>query len=57
LTNKRFPGNPTASYRTIHPLKIVGQLEEWQRHSPEVLQTMLNSLAELKRAGLHVIED
>lgn len=57
LTNKKFPGNPTQSYRTCEPLKIVGVLEEWESHSPEALQTMLDSLADLKRRGLAIIED
>jgi rifampin ADP-ribosylating transferase len=57
LTNKRFPGNPTQSYRTCHPLKIVGILREWERHSPEALKTMLDSLADLKRRGLAIIEE
>lgn len=57
LTNKKFPGNPTQSYRTSDPLKIVGEVKDWQGHSAEVLQRMLNSLAELKRRGLDIIED
>ena len=57
LTNKKFPGNPTRSYRTREPLKIVGVVEEWEGHAPEVLQGMLDSLANLKRRGLAVIED
>ncbi|MDO9519929.1 MAG: NAD(+)--rifampin ADP-ribosyltransferase [Pseudohongiella sp.] len=57
LTNKRFPGNPTRSYRTSHPLRVVEVVEDWDGHSAEVLQGMLDSLAELKRQGLWVIED
>lgn len=57
VTDKRFPGNPTRSYRSKSPLKIVGELATWERHSNEVLQTMRNHLAELKRAGLATIED
>lgn len=57
LTNKRFPGNPTRSYRTSHPLEVVEVVEDWEGHSAEVLQGMLDSLAELKRKGLWVIED
>ncbi len=57
LTNKRFPGNPTKSYRTREPLRIVGIVEEWQGHSPEVLQGMLASLEDLQRRGLALIED
>src|SRR5699024_2255170 len=57
LTNKRFPGNPTKSYRTYDPLKIVGVVEDWEGHPAEVLQAMLDSLEDLKRRGLAIIED
>jgi hypothetical protein len=57
VTNKRFPGNPTRSYRTRHPLRVVGEVEDWQGHDPEVLQGMLDSLARLRAQGLDVIED
>lgn len=57
LTNKKFPGNPTQSYRSTAPLKVIGIVEEWEGHAPEVLQGMLNSLAALKSQGLAVIED
>ena len=57
LTNKRFPGNPTRSYRTPAPLRIVGIVEEWQGHSADAIQAMLDSLADLRRRGLAVIED
>ena len=57
LTNKKFPGNPTKSYRTSAPLKIIGVVENWQGHPPEILQKMLDSLADLRRRGLAVIED
>lgn len=57
LTNKRFPGNPTRSYRTRSPLRIVGEVEDWEGHPPEVLQAMLDHLAELERQGLATIED
>lgn len=57
LTNKRFPGNPTQSYRTSYPLKIIEIVEDWQGHSAEVLQGMLDSLADLKRRGLALVED
>ncbi len=38
LTNKRFPGNPTRSYRTRQPLRIVGEMKDWQRHPPELVR-------------------
>ena len=57
LTNTRFPGNPTRSYRTRDPLRVAGELEGWEGHPPEVLQGMRNHLAELERQGLATIED
>jgi rifampin ADP-ribosylating transferase len=57
VTNKRFPGNPTKSYRSREPLRVVGEIEDWKGHSPEVIQEMLNRLAELREQGLDVIED
>ena len=57
VTDKRFPGNPTRSYRTRHPLRIVGELHDWQGHDPEVLQGMLDNLVRLRQQGLDVIED
>jgi len=57
LTNKRFPGNPTKSYRTREPLRVVGEVEGWEGHAPEVLQAMLDNLEDLRRRGLAIIED
>lgn len=57
LTNKRFPGNITQSYRTRHPVKIIGKVNDWAGHPPEVLQQMLDGLKEKMRKGLAVIED
>lgn len=57
LTDKKFPGNPTRSYRTRDPLRIIGEITEWQGHSPEQLQAMHESLARLKAQGIEAIED
>lgn len=57
LTDKRFPGNPTQSYRTSHPLCVVAELESWPGHAPAVLKSMLDHLAQLREQGLDVIED
>jgi rifampin ADP-ribosylating transferase len=57
LTNKRFPGNPTQSYRTRHPLRVVRELESWEGHDPAVVKDMLDNLARLREQGLDVIED
>src|SRR5437763_6418932 len=57
VTNKRFPGNPTQSFRTRHPLRVVDEVANWQGHDPEVLKKMLDNLALLRDQGLDVIED
>ncbi|MEN9647141.1 MAG: hypothetical protein RL238_3810 [Actinomycetota bacterium] len=57
VTNKRFPGNITQSYRTRDGLRVVGELDTWEGHPPEVLAGMLENLARLRAQGLDVIED
>jgi Rifampin ADP-ribosyl transferase len=57
VTDKRFPGNPTQSYRTRSPLRVVGEVDDWTGHEPEVLTAMLDGLARLREQGLDVIED
>lgn len=48
VTNKKFPGNPTRSYRSAKPLKIVGEVSEWKRLSPEELRSWKQRLANIK---------
>lgn len=57
LTNQRYPGNPTLSYRSRQPFRVVGEVKEWQGHSPERLQEMHDRLAFLKEQGIEAIED
>lgn len=57
VTDKRFPGNPTMSYRTREPVRVVGELFDWDGHSPEQILAMRRSLAELSKRGLDVIDD
>ena len=57
VTNKRFPGNITQSYRTRDGLRVVRELDQWEGHPPEVLAGMLANLARLREQGLDVIED
>jgi rifampin ADP-ribosylating transferase len=57
VTDKKLPGNPTRSYRTREPVKIVGELTDWVGHSAEQLQSMRDGLADLRRKGLDVIYD
>ncbi|MFL0173219.1 NAD(+)--rifampin ADP-ribosyltransferase [Mycobacterium sp. SMC-13] len=57
VTDKKLPGNPTHSYRTREPVRIVGELTDWVGHSPEQIQAMRDGLAGLQRRGLAVIYD
>ena len=57
LTDKRFPGNPTRSYRTRDPVRIVGEIVDWVGHSPEKLEAMREGLDELRRTGKDEIDD
>jgi len=56
LTDKKFPGNPTLSYRTRDPLRVVGEVAKWQGHPIEQLQQMRNSLKHLKAEGAKIID-
>jgi rifampin ADP-ribosylating transferase len=51
LTDKKFPGNPTLSYRSRDPLRVIGEVVGWQGHSPEQLQQMKDGLARLQSDG------
>jgi len=57
LTDQRFPGNPTRSYRTRHGVRVVDEVEDWEGHPPDVLQRMRDHLEELRRQGVEAIED
>lgn len=57
LTDKRFPGNPTRSYRSKSPLKITAELATWERHADEEINHMLSSLKLLREQGKDVIID
>lgn len=57
LTDQRFPGNPSRSYRTREPLRVVGEVVDWEPHQPEVLQAMRDRLVELERLGVEAIND
>src|SRR3954469_19601755 len=54
LTDKRFAGNPTQSFRSREPLRVVGELVDWVGHSPEKLQAMRDAV---QRNGTGQIED
>jgi len=56
LTDKKFPGNPTLSYRSRNPLRVVGEVTNWEGHTPEQLQRMRESLERLKTEGGEIID-
>ena len=57
LTDKKFPGNPTKSYRTKDALRVKGEITDWQGHAPEVLNAMKEHVAKMKELGIEAIED
>ncbi|MBL7946707.1 MAG: NAD(+)--rifampin ADP-ribosyltransferase [Flavobacteriales bacterium] len=56
LTDKKFPGNPTKSYRTKEALRVVGEVTEWTGHAPEQLQAMKDNIQRLKEQGIEAID-
>jgi rifampin ADP-ribosylating transferase len=57
LTDRKFPGNPTKSYRSIHPFRVVGEVTIWQGHSEEQVNAMKEALAKLKDQGVDSLND
>lgn len=57
LTDKKFPGNPTMSYRSQHPFRVVGEVTVWQGHAPEQLKAMKDALEKLKEQGINSLND
>ena len=57
LTDKKFPGNPTKSYRSIHPFRVVGEVTIWQGHPVEQVKAMKDGLERLKEQGINSLND
>lgn len=57
LTDKKFPGNPTLSYRSKDPLRVIGEVIDWQGHSAEELESMKAGVERARLAGVEAIED
>ena len=57
LTDKKFPGNPTMSYRSKEPLLVIAEVSNWTGHAAEQLQYMKDSLAKLKEEGKQQVID
>ena len=56
LTDKKFPGNPTQSYRSREPLRVIGEVADWEGHSPERLKEMKDHIERLKAQGIEAID-
>ena len=57
LTDMRYPGNPTRSYRTREPLRVIGEVFDWRGHPDEMLQNMSDRLEKLNRQGFKAINE
>ncbi len=57
VTDKKFPGNPTRSFRSREPVRVVSELTGWAGHSAEQIRAMLDGLADLRRRGAAEILD
>lgn len=57
LTDRKFPGNPTKSYRSREPLRVVGEVAEWRGHPAEQLQAMRDHLEKLREQGVEAVDD
>lgn len=57
VTDKKFPGNPTQSFRSREPLRVVGELLDWAGHAPEKLESMRVARDASQRSGKAQIED
>lgn len=57
LTDKKFPGNPTKSYRSTKPFRVVGEVTVWQGHAVEQVQAMKAALEKLKEQGVNSLND
>ena len=57
LTDKKFPGNPSKSYRSTHPFKIVGEVSAWQSHSPEQVKAMKDAVERARQLGINSLNE
>lgn len=57
LTDKKFPGNPTMSYRSTEAFRVVGEVTIWQEHPAEQIKAMKDALIKLKEQGIYSLND
>ncbi|MFM6849117.1 MAG: NAD(+)--rifampin ADP-ribosyltransferase, partial [Terrabacter sp.] len=57
VTDKRFPGNPTRSYRTTEPLRVVEEITDWEPPSPDIVAHIRSHTGELAELGIEAMDD
>lgn len=57
LTDKKFPGNPTMSYRSTSPFRVVGEVSVWVSHAPDQVRMMRDALLKLNEEGIYSLND
>ncbi|HEY1676968.1 MAG TPA: NAD(+)--rifampin ADP-ribosyltransferase [Candidatus Sulfotelmatobacter sp.] len=57
LTDKKYPGNPTLSYRSKSPLRVIGEVVSWQGHPADELKAMKDGVERARQLGIEAIED
>lgn len=57
LTDKKFPGNPTKSYRSVSPFRVVGEVTVWQGHDPDQVTSMKEALKKLTEQGINSLNE
>ena len=57
LTDKKFPGNPTKSYRSTHSFRVVGEVTVWQGHPTEQVKAMKEHLERLNEQGINSLNE
>ena len=57
LTDQKFPGNPSMSYRSEHPFKVVGEVTVWVGHAPDQVKAMKDGIAKLKEQGIRSLNE
>ena len=57
VTDKKFPGNPTRSYRTREPLRVIGEITDWEGHSPDALKNIRERMEMAKQQGIDAINE
>ena len=56
LTDKKFPGNPTRSYRSREPLRVIGEVVDWKGHDPAELKAMKDHVEQARQQGVEPID-